>query len=86
MMKEKSHKEFIYTFKDIVQSITLITIPNQIGSITKEEFKNRLNGINNDINLSNSITESIKSISQYQNSICLCTGSLYLMGEVLNLN
>ena len=38
------------------------------------------------INLSNSIEESIQSINNYQNNICLITGSLYLVGEVLNLN
>ena len=86
MMKDKSHKEFINSFKDIVKSITLISIPNQEGAISKEEFKEKLNGINIKINLSESIEESIKSISKYQNSIGLCTGSLYLVGEVLNLN
>ena len=36
--------------------------------------------------LSESIEDSIKSISQYNNSTCLCVGSLYLAGEVLNRN
>ena len=86
MMQDKSHREFINLFKDIVKSITLIDIPNQTGSITKENFKNKLNGINKEIYLSNSIQESIKSVSQNENSICLIVGSIYLAGEVLNLN
>ena len=86
MMKDKSHKEFINSFKDIVKSITLISIPNQEGAISKEEFKEKLNGTNIKINLSESIEESIKFISKFQNSIGLCTGSLYLIGEILNLN
>jgi len=86
MMKDKSHKEFINSFKDIVKSITLISIPNQEGAISKEEFKEKLNGINIKINLSESIEESIKSISQNKNSIGLYTGSLYLVGEILNSN
>ena len=86
MMKDKSHKEFIHSFNDIVKSITLIDIPNQKGAISKEEFKKKLNGTNIKINLSESIEKSIKSISKFQNSICLCTGSLYLIGEILNLN
>ena len=86
MMEEKSHKEFINLFKGIVKTITLIDIPNQTGSITKENFKKKLNGINKEINLSNSIRESIKSVSQNKNSICLIVGSIYLAGEVLNLN
>ena len=86
MMKDKDHQGFIDYFKDKVKSITLIDIPNQEGSISKEEFKNKLNGINKKINLCKSIKESIQSINQYQNEICLISGSLYLIGEVLNLN
>ena len=86
MMKDKDHQGFIDCFKDKVKSITLIDIPNQEGSISKEEFKNKLNGINKTINLCKSIKESIQSINQYQNEICLVLGSLYLIGEVLNLN
>ena len=85
MMKDKDHQGFIDCFKDKVKSITLIDIPNQEGSISKEEFKNKLNGINKKINLCKSIKESIQSINKYQNEICLVLGSLYLIGEVLNL-
>jgi len=86
MMKDKDHLGFIECFKNNVKSITLIDIPSQEGSISKEDFKNKLNGIKEKINLSNSIEESIQSISRYQNNICLIVGSLYLVGEVLNLN
>ena len=86
MMKDKDHRGFIDCFKDKVKSITLIDIPNQEGSISKEEFKNKLNGINKKINLCKNIKESIQSINKYQNEICLISGSLYLIGEVLNLN
>ena len=77
MLKDKSHKEFIKSFENIVKLISLIDIPNQ-ESISKEEFK-KLNEINIKINLSESIEESIKSISKYQNSIGLCTGSSILL-------
>jgi len=86
MMKDKDHQGFIDCFKDKVKSITLIDVPNQEGSISKEEFKNKLNGINKTINLCKNIKESIQSINKYQNEICLVSGSLYLIGEVLNLN
>ena len=86
MMKDKDHQGFIECFKDNVKSITLIDIPNQEGSISKENFKNKLNGNKGKINLSNSIEESIQSMNKYQNNICLVVGSLYLVGEVLNLN
>jgi dihydrofolate synthase/folylpolyglutamate synthase len=86
MMKDKDHQGFIKCFKDIVKSITLIDIPNQEGSISKEKLKNKINGIQKEINLNNSIKESIQLINKYQNNICLVIGSLYLVGEVLNLN
>ena len=86
MMKDKDHQGFIDCFKDKVKSITLIDIPNQEGSISKEKFKSKLNKINKKINLCKSIKESIQSINKYQNEICLISGSLYLIGEVLNLN
>ena len=86
MMKDKDHQGFIDYFKDVVKSITLIDIPNQEGAISKEEFKNKLKGVNKEIYLANSIEESIKSVSKYQNSIVCVVGSIYLIGEVLNLN
>ena len=86
MMKDKDHRGFIKCLKNNVKSITLIDIPNQEGSISKEDFKNKLNGIKEKINLNNSIEESIQLINKYQNNICLIVGSLYLVGEVLNLN
>ncbi len=86
MMKDKDHIGFINFFKSSTKSITLIDIPNQDGSISKEELKKKLNVMNEKIILSNSIKESIRSINKYQNNICVITGSLYLVGEVLNLN
>ena len=86
MLQDKSHREFIKSFENIVKSITLIDIPNQESKISKEEFKKKLSGLKVKINLSESIEESIKSISKFQNSIGLCTGSLYLVGEILNKN
>ena len=86
MMKDKDHLGFIECFKDNAKSITLIDIPNQEGSISKEDFKSKLNGIKQKINLSNSIEESIKLMNKHQNNTCLIAGSLYLVGEVLNLN
>jgi dihydrofolate synthase/folylpolyglutamate synthase len=86
MMKKKDHRGFIDCFKNKVKSITLIDIPNQEESISKEELKNKLDGNNKKINLCKNIKESIQSINKYQNKICLVSGSLYLIGEVLNLN
>ena len=86
MMKDKEHYEFVKNFKNVVKSITLIDIPNQQGSISKEEFKDKLNNLKMNINLCSSIQEAIKKNSKHENCICLFAGSLYMVGEILNLN
>ncbi len=84
MMNDKPHKEFVKQFENSVNSITLIDIPNQEGSISKEEFKKKLN--NKNILTARSIEESLLMNNKDKNCIFLCAGSLYLAGEVLNLN
>ena len=84
MMNDKPHKEFVNQFESSVNSITLIDIPNQKGSISKEEFKKKLN--NKNILTAESIEESLMLNNKDENCIFLCAGSLYLAGEVLNLN
>ncbi len=86
MMKDKEHVEFIKAFENIVNSITLIDIPNQDGAISKEDFKKKLDNSKLNLKLSNGIEESIKSLSKNENTIILCVGSLYLAGEILSLN
>ncbi|MBD1157738.1 bifunctional folylpolyglutamate synthase/dihydrofolate synthase [Pelagibacterales bacterium SAG-MED17] len=86
MMRDKEHVEFIKNFKNIVNSITLIDIPNQDGAISKEDFKKKLDNLKLNLKLSNGIEESIKSLSKNENTIILCIGSLYLAGEILSLN
>ncbi len=86
MMKDKEHYEYMKHFKGVVKSITLIDIPNQNGSISKEEFKDKLDSLKMDINLSSSIQEAVKLNSKHRDTICLFAGSLYMVGEVLNLN
>ena len=84
MMNDKPHKEFVNQFENSVNSITLIDIPNQEGSISKEEFKKKLG--NKNINTAGSIEESLLMNKKDKNCIFLCAGSFYLAGEVLNLN
>ena len=86
MMRDKEHVEFIKNFKNIVNSITLIDIPNQDGAISKEDLKKKLDNLKLNLKLSNGIEESIKSLSKNENTIILCIGSLYLAGEILSLN
>ena len=86
MMKDKEHYEFVKAFEKVVKSITLIDIPNNEGTIFKEDLKNKLNDIKLKFYLSDSIEESIKSFSAQDKTIILCVGSLYLCGEILKLN
>ena len=83
MMANKQHEKYISYFKDI-SSITTIDIPNQnsiSGIELKDKFKKHLN-----VQYKGSIEQAIKSIPLKENDILLITGSLYLAGEVLNLN
>ena len=84
MMANKDHREYMSFFKDIA-SLTTIDIPNQPNSIKGKELKDKLNSFSN-INYKESIEDAIKSIPVKKNDIILITGSLYLAGEVLNLN
>ena len=84
MMANKDHNEYMSFFKDI-STLTTIDIPNQPNSIKGRELKDKLNGFSN-INYKESIEDAIKSIPVKEKDIILITGSLYLAGEVLNLN
>ncbi len=84
MMANKDHNEYMSFFKNIA-TLTTIDIPNQPNSIKGKELKDKLNSFSN-INYKESIEDAIKSIPVKENDIILITGSLYLAGEVLNLN
>tara|TARA_B100001175_G_scaffold56136_1_gene45220 strand:+ start:911 stop:2173 length:1263 start_codon:yes stop_codon:yes gene_type:complete len=84
MMSNKDHNEYMNNFKNI-SSLTVIDIPNQPNAINGKELKEKLNRFPN-VKFKESIEDAIKSISLGKNDIILITGSLYLAGEVLNLN
>ena len=84
-MSNKNHVEYISYFKDKISSLTTVDIPNQINAISGEDLMNKLKNFKN-INYKKSIKEAIKSINLKDNDIIVITGSLYLAGEVLNLN
>ncbi len=86
MMKDKDHKEFVNSFKNKIKSLTLIDIPNQDGTISKEDFKSKIQGYISEIKLADSIEQSIILNSNSSAQVILIAGSLYLAGEVLNLN
>ena len=84
MMSNKDHVKYISYFKD-VSSLTTVDIPNQKNAISgrklKEKFKNVLN-----VKYEKNIENAVKSLSLKKNDIVIITGSLYLAGEILNLN
>ena len=84
MMANKDHEEYISYFKNI-SSLTTIDIPNQPNSIKGKDLKNKLNKFPN-LNYEKSVEDALKKISTNKDDIILITGSLYLAGEVLNLN
>ena len=84
MMANKNHNEYMSYFKEIA-TLTTIDIPNQPNSIGGKELKNKLIDLKN-VQYKENIFEAIKSIPVKKNDLILITGSLYLAGEVLNLN
>ena len=84
MMANKDHEEYMSYFKNI-SSLTTIDIPNQPNSIKGKDLKNKLDKFPN-LNYEKSIEDALKKISTNKDDIILITGSLYLAGEVLNLN
>ena len=84
MMGNKDHNEYMSYFKNIA-SLTTIDIPNQPNSVKGKVLKNKLNSFEN-VKYKEGIIDAIKSIPVQENDIILITGSLYLAGEVLNLN
>ena len=84
MMSNKDHDKYMSYFKNIM-SLTTIDIPNQPNAINGNELKKKIKNFTN-INYKSSVEEAITSINLQENDIILITGSLYLAGEVLNLN
>ena len=84
MMSNKDHEGYMNYFKNISTLIT-IDIPNQPNAIKGKELKQKLSNFPN-VDYKESIEDAINSITLSNNDIILITGSLYLAGEVLNLN
>ena len=84
MMANKDHQKFISYFKDF-SSLTTIDIPNQPNAISGKNLRKKFGNISN-VKYKRSIKEAIKSVPLKENDLLIITGSLYLAGEVLNLN
>ena len=86
MMLNKDHNQYLSYFKGKINSLTTIDIPNQENAIGRNELKNKIKLKGLKIYSKPSIQEAISSIPLKDNEIIFITGSLYLAGEVLNLN
>ena len=84
MMTNKNHEKYISYFKDI-SSLTTIDIPNQPNAISGEKLKKKFKDIQN-VQYKKNIEQAVKSIPLKENDLIVITGSLYLAGEMLNLN
>ena len=87
MMANKDHVEFVGQFKNKLSLIIAVDIPNQKNFIKKD----KLNQIIETIGIKSKTESSIQSSLQFianedPNAIIFICGSLYLCGEVLNLN
>ena len=87
MMKNKEHKKFIEIFKNKVNSIITLDIPNQINFIKKEDLLRIAKSCGIPSKMESSIESALKNVAKKNgNAIIFCTGSLYFAGEILNLN
>ena len=84
MMANKNHQKYISYFKNI-ESFRTIDIPGQPNCISGMELKNKFKAIK-DVQYKKNIEQAIKSVPLRENDLLIITGSLYLAGEVLNLN
>ena len=84
-MYNKNHQEFLDNFISKISSLTTVDIPNQSNAINGQDLKNKIKGFTN-IQYKNSVKEALQDLKLQENDIVIITGSLYLAGEVLNLN
>ena len=85
-MINKDHEKYIRYFNKKISSLTVVDIPNQKNAIKRDVLKNKLKLDGIEIQSKSSIEEAINSLPLKNDEIVLITGSLYLAGEVLNLN
>ncbi|MFL2885287.1 MAG: bifunctional folylpolyglutamate synthase/dihydrofolate synthase [Candidatus Pelagibacter sp.] len=84
MMSNKNHVEYISHFKDI-SSLTTVDIPNQQNAISGKKLKEKFQNVFN-AKYEDNVVKAIKSLTLKENDMLIITGSLYLAGEILNLN
>ena len=84
MMSNKNHEKYISHFKNI-SSLTTVDIPNQQNAISGKKLKEKFQNVFT-AKYEDNIEKAIKSLTLKENDMLIITGSLYLAGEILNLN
>ena len=87
MMANKEHKKFIQAFKNMVHSIVAMDIPNQINFLEKNKLLKIAQSCGISSKTEDTLELAFKNIAEKnEDAIIFCTGSLYFVGEILNLN
>jgi dihydrofolate synthase/folylpolyglutamate synthase len=87
MLNTKDPKVFLKHFTSTITALKTISIPHQDNSQDPKVLAKVANEFGIKANTSKGITEALHEIANEDpNAIIIITGSLYLMGEVLNLN
>ena len=87
MMANKDHVEFVGQFKNKLSLIIAVDIPKQKNFIKKDKLNQIIETIGIKSKTESSIQNSLQFIANEDpNAIIFICGSLYLCGEVLNLN
>ncbi len=86
MTKNKEPDLFIKQFKGIFKKIITISIENESSSMSAIELNKiaQRNKINSEVG--NNFIDALKKISNKENKILICFGSLYSAGNILNKN
>jgi dihydrofolate synthase/folylpolyglutamate synthase len=87
MLNTKDPKVFLKHFSSTITALKTISIPNQDNSQDPKVLAKFANEFGIKANTSKGIREALHEIANEDpNAIILVTGSLYLMGEILNIN
>jgi len=84
MLNNREIKDFVKIFKNHINQIYAITIPETTNSLSSLDIKNKLDDLGFNTNISNSLENALQKAD---NKIpLLITGSLYLAGYALKFN
>ena len=85
MMSNKNHQGFLDNFINRISSLTTVDIPNQPNAMRGKDLENKIQGFKN-IKYKRSVEEALKALELGEDDVVIITGSLYLAGEILNIN